>query len=113
MRDALISEHTTSETLVYTMKKGQAPVLDTENSSSSVTPAEIDWTNPWSRSIAVEYLACKNTQKRNNSKMRLIIEQQYKDYAIDYFAIICYCIYKYSSVTKVVTIVHYEKDKSY
>ena len=49
MRDALINEHTSSETLVYTMKKGQPPVLDTENSSSSVTPAEIDWTTgSWS-----------------------------------------------------------------
>lgn len=34
-------------------------------------------------------------------------------FAIDYLAKSCYCIYKYSNATKEVTIVHYEKDKSY
>ena len=44
MRDALISDRSTTETLVYTMKKGTAPSLDTERSSSSIRPEQIIWT---------------------------------------------------------------------
>ena len=47
MRDALIDENATIETLVYTLKKGQAPKLEEDQSSSNIRPETVTGTG-WS-----------------------------------------------------------------